>query len=142
MNGSTSNPPSKYRADLLFWSPAIWGLHWLCGAELDQTAGARLNSELSSEETKVPELKKRWGMMPGTRAGFWSPALPMWRGLTVLGHSLVISPQPLSARLRRRMEDGGKIGQLIEIIMWCTLVTVVSRVPQCLSQAGRRVSPH
>lgn len=61
MNGSTSNPPSKYRADLLFWSLAIRGLHWLCGAELDQTTGALLNSELSLEETKVPELKKRWG---------------------------------------------------------------------------------
>lgn len=60
MNESTSNPPSKYRADLLFWSLAIWGLHWLCGAALDQVAGAVLNCKLSLEEMKVPKEKKRW----------------------------------------------------------------------------------
>lgn len=142
MNGSTSNPPSKYRADLLFWSLAIWGLHRLCGAELDQTAGALLNSKLSLEETKVPELKKRWGMMLGMYAGFWSPALPTVEGPDSSGSLTSYLLQPLSARLWWRMEDGGKIGQLIEIIMWCTSVTVVSRVPQCLSHAGRCVSSH
>lgn len=141
MNGSTSNPPSKYRADLLFWSLVIWGLHWLFGAELDQMAGAVLNSRLSLEEIKVPELKKRWGMMQGTYAcvGRTSPA-HRGRGLTVLGHSRVISTLLLSARLWQGMEDEGKIGRLIEIIIRRTSMTVVSRVAQCLSHAGRCVS--
>lgn len=62
------------------------------------------------------------------------------RGLTVLGHSLVISTLLLSARLWQGMEDEGKIGRLIEIIIRRTSVTVVSRVAQCLSHAGRCVS--
>lgn len=68
----------------------------------------------------------------GTYACFWSPALPTVEGPDSSGSlspSAVISTQPLSAWWWRRMEDGGKIGRLIEIIMWCTLVTVVSRVP-------------
>lgn len=84
-------------------------------------------------------------MMQGTYASFWSPALPTVEGPDSSGSlspSLVISTRPLSARWWRRMEDEGKIGRLIEIIMWCTSVTVVSRVPQCLSHAGRCVSFH
>lgn len=54
MNGNTPNPPSKYRADLLFWSLVIWGLNWLCGAELDQVAWAVLTLE-EIEGAKVKE---------------------------------------------------------------------------------------
>lgn len=106
MNGSTSNPPSKYRADLLFWSLVIWGLHWLCGAELDQTAGALLNSKLSLEETKVPELKKRWGMMLGMYAGFWSPALPTMEGPDSSGS--LTSYLPAASICSAVAEDGGR----------------------------------
>lgn len=85
--------------------------------------------------------KRRGGMWcRGTYASFWSPALPTAEGPDSSGSlspSLAISARPLSARWRRRMEDRGKMGRLIEIIMWCTSVTVVSRVPRCLSHAGR-----
>lgn len=104
-------------------------------------AGAVLNCKLSLEEMKVPKVKEEVGndAGKGAYASFWSPALPTVEGPDSSGShspSLVIYTQPKSARWWRRMEDGGKIGRLIEIIMWCTLVTVVSRVPQCLSHAG------
>lgn len=83
-------------------------------------------------------------MMQGTYASVWSPALPTVEGPDSSGSlspSLVITspgPYPLGGGRVRRTK--GKIGRLIEIIMWCTSVTVVSRVPQCLSHAGRCVS--
>lgn len=80
MNLNTSNPPSNYRADLHFWSTVIWGLHWLCGAGLDQVAGAELNHKLSLEEMKVPKKKTKLGMILGTCTRFGSPGLPTVEG--------------------------------------------------------------
>lgn len=69
-------------------------------------------------------------MILGTYARSGIPALPTVKGSDSSGSlspSPVISTQSLSARWRWRIEDeGGEKGWLIEIIMWCAFVTVVS----------------
>lgn len=84
-------------------------------------------------------------MILGTYACSGSLALPTVKGSDSSGSlssSLVISTQSLSAWWRWRIEDVRKIGWLIEIITRHAFVTVVSRVPQCLSHVGRCMSFH
>lgn len=117
MNGNTSNPPSKYRADLLFWSPAIWGLLWLCGAELDQMAGAGAlrrrwqQQQQPQSSSSRAMIGRNWGARVkeevGNDAGDTCELLEpgpahCGAGLTVLGHSLVISTLLLSVPCRGR----------------------------------------
>lgn len=100
----------------------------LCWTIVARNAGAKVKEEVGNDAGDI------------CYSSFWSPALPTMAGpdsFRSLSPSPLISTQPVFARQWRRLEDGGKIGRLIEIIMWCTSVTVVSSAPQCLSRAGR-----
>lgn len=89
MNWNATNPPNKYRADLLFWSLVIWGLDRLCGAGLDQVAGAELNQKLSLEEMKVPKEKEEVEDDAEDICSLREPSPShCGRAMTVLGHSL------------------------------------------------------
>lgn len=64
------------------------------------------NTKLSLEETKVPELKKRWGVVLGMYAGFWSPALPTMEGPDSSGS--LTSYLPAASICSAVAEDGGR----------------------------------
>lgn len=88
MNGSTSNPPCKYRADVLFWSTPIWGLHWLCGGELDQVAGMALGSDWNNWRCQSQKKEEVGNDTAGHMLAFFGTLpCPPCRDLTVLGHS-------------------------------------------------------
>lgn len=109
MNGSTSNPPSKYRADLLFWSTAIWGLRCLCRARAGSRGWACAELRAIVWRNEGAKVKEEAGNDAGDICLLLEPSPAhcggAWQFWVTLSASTYLCPAPIWLAVA---EDGGR----------------------------------